>query len=475
MKHALYLTLLVLHVAAARGSVYQQQDKQPNILLIIADDMSLHAGIYGDPAVRTPAIDDVGRDGVVFDQAFCSAPSCTASRASIITGKYPHELAEGGNLWSTLPIRFPNYTTLLAENGYTIGLTGKGWGPGNFKAGGYDVNPAGPSYESFAAFMADRPVDKPFCFWIGSHDPHRPYDGALKQEAKSDEGKVRVPAWLPDNETVRRDLLDYYAEVNRFDATVGAAVALLKSKGLYDETLIIVTSDNGMPFPRAKANVYDGGSRVPLIVRWGTRFHNGTRRNELVSLIDLAPTLLDAAGVPVPPSMTAKSLLPLLIEEKSDNRFKSVFIERERHANVRKGGLGYPVRAIRTADYLYIHNLRADRWPAGDPDIRKGLGPYGDIDNGLSKKFLVEHFGNPGLAVYTSLAMEKRPAEELYDLRKDPDQLHNVAADPDYKAIKKKLQKRLSKWRQQTNDPVEATGPDVFDDYPYYGGRSKKK
>ncbi len=244
---------------------------------------------------------------------------------------------------------------------------------------------------------------------------------------------------------------------------------------MFDNTLIIVTSDNGMPFPRAKANCYDAGSQIPLVMRWGDHFKNGTRYKELVSLIDLAPTILDVAHVKVPESMAGKSLFPLLIKGETDERFNAVFIERERHANIRKNNLGYPIRAVRTKDFLYIHNLRPERWPAGDPDVYTSVGPFGDIDNGLSKKFLIDNRYNSKYRKQVDWSLEKRPEEELYDLRKDPDQLQNVAQDTSYTSIKNQLKAKLAGWRKQTQDPLLNAREDIFDSYPYYGGRRKNK
>src|SRR5690606_33114168 len=197
------------------------------------------------------------------------------------------------------------------------------------------------------------------CFWLGSYDPHRPYHPSLKENLGIDSMKVKVPAWLPDSAVVRADFLDYYAEAKRFDQTIEKAVALLKEKGVYDETLIVITSDNGMPFPRVKANAYDRSTNIPLIMRWGNRFQ-GNKTDELVSLIDLAPTFLSAAGIDVPKSMEGQSLLPLLETGKSKHPRTEIFSERERHAYVRPNNIGYPMRAIRTERYLYITNLRPD-------------------------------------------------------------------------------------------------------------------
>ncbi|MEJ7770122.1 MAG: sulfatase, partial [Chitinophagaceae bacterium] len=386
-----FLCLVYILFVPPRPISAQSLTKRVNILLIIADDMSLNAGVYGERSIKTPGIDGVAATGVVFNNAFCTASSCTPSRASILSGKYPHELQEGANLWSTFPSRFPNYTRTLETAGYTIGLTGKGWGPGQTHPGGYTINPAGPNFTSFEEFIMKLPGNAPFCFWIGPSDPHRPYEQGLKNQTEIDKTLIKVPGWLPDNEVVRGDMMDYLAEVKRFDQAVENAVKLLKEKGLFENTLIIITSDNGMPFPRAKANVYNSGSHIPLVMSWGNKFKKGKYYNELVSLADLAPTILEAASVKSSVPLSGSSLLPLLINNKPDERFNRVFLERERHANVRKDMQSYPVRAIRTRDYLYIENLRPERWPAGDPDYKVPPSPFGDIDNGPSKEYLVKN------------------------------------------------------------------------------------
>lgn len=456
-----FLTLLISFPGYAQ--------KKPNILIIIADDLSKNLGVYGEEAIKTPNIDGVAKNGFLFDNAFCTASSCSPSRASILTGKYPHELKEGGNLWGTLPVAFPNYVTILGKNGYLTGLQGKGWGPGNAKIGGYFENPAGRSYENFNTFLKQLQPDQPFCFWIGSSDPHRPYDKRLTDSVNIDTKKIKVPKWLPDNAQVREDIKDYLAEVKRFDNTVGEAVHLLDKKGLLNNTLIIVTSDNGMPFPRAKATVYDSGTNIPLIVSWGNKLKKGTRLKELVSLVDIAPTILDAAGIEANPAMTGQSILPLLQGESavSPTRFDAVFTERERHANVRPGNGSYPVRAIRTREYLYIENLMPDRWPAGNPKF--GYTIFGDIDAGGAKQFLVENRHNPIFKNWIVAALEKRPTRELYFLKTDSMQLHNVAGDKRYEKIVLALHKKLNDWRKKTKDPMFNSSSAIFDTYPYYG------
>jgi N-sulfoglucosamine sulfohydrolase len=470
MKTPFFLVIM-LWVSNVCFAQSQPAKSRVNILVIIADDMSMNAGIYGDKTISTPGIDGVAKDGVIFDKAYCTASSCTPSRASILTGQYPHQLKEGGNLWGTLPVSYPNYTTILADNGYQLGLEGKGWGPGDFKPGGYKQNPAGPDYKNFEQFINQLQSEKPFCFWIGSHDPHRPYSSELKKTVEFNRSALKVPAWMPDNEIVREDLLDYYAAVKRFDQKVESAVNLLKKKGMYDNTFIIITSDNGMPFPRIKANAYEASTNIPLVMRWGNHFTKGKRFDELVSLVDLAPTILNVANINVPESMMGKTLLPLLEKGKTDKRFNTVFTERERHARVREGNLSYPIRAIRTKDYLYIENLKPDRWPAGDPKSEEATGAFGDIDNGPAKQFLVKNRNNPTYEKEVKWSLEKRPAIELYDLKKDPNQLNNVADNSFYNNIKKELGKRLATWRRQTNDPLLNNENDPFDTYPYYGGK----
>jgi N-sulfoglucosamine sulfohydrolase len=246
------------------------------------------------------------------------------------------------------------------------------------------------------------------------------------------------------------------------------AIQLLKAKGLYDNTLIIVTSDNGMPFPRVKANNYEASTNIPLVMRYGKKFMNGKKTDALVSLIDLAPTILQVAGIPVPEQMTGKSILPLLKYGKMEERYNTVYTERERHAKVRANSIGYPIRAIRTKSFIYINNIIPARWPAGDPDFMQGTGPYGDIDNGPAKKYIVDHQYDPALKDFVTWSLAKRPAVELYDLKNDPFQLKNLADDPKYSKIKRELSDKLVLWRQKTQDPLLNSETDIFDTYPFH-------
>lgn len=466
-------TLVAAHRRPSQPPASQTRAKQSNILLLLADDWSYpHAGAYGDRVVKTPTFDRLAREGTLFTNAYCAAPSCTPSRAAMLTGLAPHQLAEGGQLWSRLPKKFDVYPDLLEANGYAVGHTRKGWGPGDFKAGGRERNPAGPQFASFAEFYKTVPKDKPFCFWFGSQDPHRPYDKDAGLKSGMNPKDVVVPGFLPDTPEVRRDLLDYYFEVERLDREAGEIIAQLERDGRLNDTVIVMTSDNGMPFPRAKANLYDGGTRVPLAVRWPGHAKSNVTLNEFVTLTDLAPTFLEAAGVPTPSAMTGRSLLPLLAGRKQVGR-EQVFVERERHANVRKGDLSYPARAVRTAEFLYIRNLRPDRWPAGDPEYYFAVGPFGDIDGSPSKELLLTRRNDKLIGRYFYLATDKRPAEELYDLKKDPAQLVNVAERVEYATAKRKLHALLDKWMRETGDPRATTDDDRYDKYQYFGPRGQ--
>ena len=446
---------------------------RPNIVIAIADDWSYpHASIYGDRTVRTPAFDRIAREGARFTHTFVASPSCTPSRAALLSGQAVHRLQEGANLWGFLPKGIPVLPDLLEDAGYVVGFSGKGWGPGQFEPGGRARNPAGPPFKSFDDFMAQRPKDRPFSFWLGSRDPHRPYDEASGARAGLPIDRVAVPGYLPDTPVVRSDLLDYYFAVERFDRDVSRMLDALERAGELENTIVIVTSDNGMPFPRAKANVYDGGARVPRAIRWPRVATAGTVIDAMVSLTDLAPTLLEAAGLTPSEAMTGRSLRPLLQGESQSGRDR-VFIERERHANVRRGDLSYPVRAIRTKDYLYIRNFRPDRWPAGDPELYVAVGPFGDIDGGPAKTVLLDARNDPAMARFFQLATAKRAAEELYDLRRDPDQISNLAGTPAHRAAQRRLRDQLDRWLRETGDPRAGVDDDRWDRMPYYGAPAR--
>ena len=473
-----------------------QVARPPNILFCISDDQSYaNTGANGDPVVQTPAFDRVAREGLRFTHAFCDAPTCGPSRSAILTGQHIWRLEEAGNIHSTLPAKFTTYTELLAEAGYVVGFTGKGWSPGRLEPGGRTMNPAGVSFQkrkakppfksmsntdyagNFQDFLEQVSDDQPFCFWLGTSEPHRAYElGAGKRTGK-DPDQVIVPPIFPDNDIVRNDILDYLVEIETFDQHVARAIAILESTGQLDNTIVVITSDHGMPFPRAKASLYDAGSRVPLAIRWPRGICNpGRDVNAFVNLSDLAPTFLEAAGLTPPDMMTAQSLMEIFFSGDDPVGRPAAFIAMERHDGCRKGGKGYPCRAIRTEGYLYIHNFEPTRWPSGSPDasVCARSIPYGEIDTSPTKTFMMEHRNEHGVADLAELAFGMRPAEELYDLKSDPHQMVNLAGSTAMTEAQASLRRRLFDHLKKTGDPRIVGGTVDWDYYPYYGKISTK-
>lgn len=451
-------------------------DPRPNILLAIADNWLYdHAGANGDSAARTPVFDRIASEGVRFTRAFCPVPSCSPTRSSLLTGRAAHQLEHAASLWSIWPAKFRVFTDALREAGYRTGFAGKGWSPGNFKDYGRSENPAGPQFANFDAFLAGQGTDRSFFFWLGDVNTalHQWRPGAHKV-AGILPAKVRVPAYLPDVPEVREEIADYLEGVMRLDAAVGAAVDLLEKRGLLDRTIVIYTSDNGWQMPHGLANCYDAGCHVPLAVRWLGKVEPGRVIEDFVSLTDLAPTFLELAGIRPWPEMTGRSLVDLLLGRPSPRVSRDhVFVERERHANVRRGNLSYPIRGIRTREFLYLRNLRPDRWPAGDPEVYMSVGDYGDVDGSRTKEFILANRTRPDIQPFFELNFGKRQAEELYDLSCDPDQVRNLAADPRHAAVKAQLSARVDRWMRETDDPRVDPNDDAWDRYPYFGGKAK--
>ncbi|MDA0281922.1 MAG: sulfatase-like hydrolase/transferase [Planctomycetota bacterium] len=436
--------------------------RRPNIVFCMADDWSWpHAGILGDPVVKTPHFDSIAREGVLFENAFVSTPSCTPSRLSILTGQHHWRLREGGSLGGSLREDYDVYTEMLQKAGFRIGRYGKGVWPSKNTFRNRDS--FGERFRSFDDFLKERKSNEPFCYWHGGQDPHRPYELGVGRKSGIDLSKVKVPACLPDNETVRGDVADYLWEVQRFDREVGEIVARLKSIGELDNTIIVVSGDNGMPFPRCKATLYDQGTRVPLAVRWGSQVKGQRQVADFVSLCDLAPTFLEAAGIKPSEQMTGRSLLPLLASAKSgqvDPSRTYALTGMEKHVYL------YPSRALRTRDFLFIRNFNPDQWPTGEVD---GHNPTYDfasqpwpteggafsfnIDPSPSKQFLRLHRIDADTREYARLAFLRHPPEELYDLRKDPEQLSNVASDPERLKILQKLRRQLNAELIKSADP----------------------
>ena len=465
-------------------------DPRPNILFCISDDQSFaHTGANGDPVVKTPAFDRIAREGLRFTHAFCDAPTCGPSRAAILTGQPIWRLEEAGNIHSTLPAKFATYPELLAAAGYSIGYTGKGWSPGRLEPGGRKTNPAGEAFNrrtlkppfkgirptdyagNFEDFLSQVPENQPFCFWLGTSEPHRFFQKGSGQLSGKDPARAVVPPISPDNDIVRNDILDYLVEIEHFDRMVGRAIQLLERQGTLDNTIIVVTSDHGMPFPRAKASLYDAGTHVPLAIRWPRGIKRPDRTvTALVNLSDLAPTFLEAAGLTPPRMMTARGLSEIFAGNRPTDRH-AAYTAMERHDGCRRGGKGYPCRAIRTDDFLYIHNFEPSRWPSGSPDpsVCARSIPFGEIDASPTKTFLMEHRSEHGTARLAELAFGMRPAEELYDLQTDPHQMTNLAGSIELDEVQATLRRRLFDHLKTTGDPRLTGGPIHWDFFPYYG------
>jgi arylsulfatase A-like enzyme len=446
--------------------------RRPNILLMLADNWAWpHASVYRDSVVRTPVFDRLAAEGAVFTHAFAPTPSCSPSRSSLLSGQPAHALGAAASLYGPLSTKVPIYTELLDDAGYSVGFSGKGWGPGNPKEAGRTRNPAGRQYDSFDAFLARHDAARPFCFWFGSHDPHVPWDRNQRRKATMDARQAALPPHVPDHPAVRDDILNYYCEVEAFDAECGEMLDRLRQRGMLDHTLVVMTSDNGWQMPRGLGNCYDLGVRVPLAVRWPERVKRGVTSDAFVKLDDLCPTFLEAAGVAVP-RVPALSLWPLLEGGRQAGR-EHVFVERERHANVRRGNLSYPVRGMRTREFLYLRNLAPDRHPAGDPELYWAVGPYGDVDDSQTKRLLLDPANRETFRRYFDLCFGPRPAEELYDARRDPGQVNNLAAQPQYAETKAALARKVDEWMRATGDPRAGGWTDFFDQAPYSGAKAK--
>jgi len=467
----LLIAVIVISSCGQADKKAVKNKKRPNILILMTDNHSYnHLGAYGDNVIKTPNIDAVSKNGVTFENAFCAAPSCSPARAAMLTGQDIWRLKEGANLWGTFP-QEKVYTKLLEDAGYHVGIEGKGWGPGNAEANGWGKNPGGERYDSFEEFYNEIEKGKPWMYWYSSRDPHRPFRKNGWKKSGIDLSAIKVPSYLPDNEEVRKDIADYYNEIQMFDNEVASYMALIGEMGQLENTIIVVCSDNGWQMPRGLANLYDAGTKIPLIISWPDNYKGDRRISDFVSLNDFAPTFLELAGVEIPEEMTAKSLVNILTSEKEGRieEGRDFFVMgRERHAFVRQNGLGYPGRAIRTDKYLLIKNYEADRWPGGDPPL------YGDVDAHMlqypapSKFYLLEHKDAKEVKPFFDLSFAKRSEIELYDLASDPDQINNLAGNPEYAEIKIQLMKQLTDYLVKTNDPREVGELYDWDNAIYY-------
>lgn len=497
-------TSLLMMIAAitviAASNTNPVAAERPNILIAVSDDQSWqHTSFAGYPAISTPAFDRIAREGVYFRNGFAPSPGCSPCRAAFLTGRHTWQIEEAGTHASSFPSKYITFPDLLEQNGYCIGLTGKGWSPGNFKVDGRNRNPAGPTFSqrsnappykgmsrndyaaNFADFLAQKPSDQPFCFWFGATEPHRGFEKGSGIKSGKKPADATVPGFLPDHPEIRSDLLDYCVEIEWFDTHLGRMIQLLEQANELENTLIIVTSDNGMAFPRAKANLYDHGFHVPLAIRWGKQVPAGRIVDDVVSLVDLTATIFDATEVthnskefPV----SGNSILNLLKSDRQgtvEPQRKAVYSARERHSSSRYMNWTYPQRAIRTQDYLLIRNFRPERWPAGDPRQLKPDGTlapphsgYTDIDPCPSLDVLIAGADDPQIAPFLQLAVAKRPAIELFHIPTDPDCLNNLAEHPEHQQARGQLAEELERHLRETGDPRVIDGGEIWETYPRY-------
>jgi arylsulfatase A-like enzyme len=483
-RAALFLCILL-------GPITQAADR-PNILFAIADDWGFgHAGAYGCGWVKTPAFDRVAKDGILFTHAYTPNAKCAPSRACILTGRNSWQLKAAANHICFFPEEFRTYAEALPEQGYACGMTAKGWAPGVAKdANGKNRLMAGTPFNkrtttppttqmnkddyvgNFADFLDSAPQGKPWCFWYGSTEPHRGYEygSGVKKGGKKLSDIDRVPAMWPDNEVVRNDLLDYAYEVEYFDHHLGLMLELLEKRGMLENTLVVVTSDNGMPFPRIKGQEYAASNHLPLAVMWKKGIASpGRMVDDYVSFIDFAPTFLEVADVPQEKSgmaaITGRSLTEVFKSEKSGRIIAErdhVLIGKERHDVGRPDDVGYPIRGIIKDETLYLENFQTDRWPAGDPETG-----YPNTDGGPTKTEVLNARRNGTNATWWQLCFGKRVAEEMYDLRADPDCLANLAGKPDAEPRRSALQQQMLYELKQQQDPRMFGRGEEFDQYPY--------
>lgn len=485
------LASLLLICCAMGKSLAVASGTAPNILFAIADDWSYpHAGAYGCKWVQTPAFDRVAREGLLFSNAYTPNAKCAPSRACVLTGRNSWQLKAACNHMAYFPLEFGTFPEALERAGYFVGMTGKGWAPGKaldargapraLTGRAFDFRTASPPAEgigsndyagNFSDFLDSVPRGQPWCFWYGGGEPHRPYEygsGVAKGGGNlSDPG--RVPGFWPDNEVVRNDLLDYAFEIGHFDRHLGKMLAEMERRGELDNTLVVVTSDNGMPFPRAKGNEYEMSNHMPLAVMWRQGIHSpGRCIGEFVSFVDFAPTFIDVAGVNWKDTGMAeaagRSLRDLFREDKpgADRSPRDhVLLGQERHDVGRPHDWGYPIRGIVREGWLFLHNFEPTRWPACNPETG-----YLNTDGGVTKTEVLNARRSNAEDRFWKLCFGKRPEEELYDLRSDPDCLNNLADRDKYRALQEQLRRQLFAELSRQNDPRMSGGGGIFEAEP---------
>ncbi|MDR1491476.1 MAG: sulfatase [Planctomycetaceae bacterium] len=482
--------VLTFDISAAQIEKDKRNNNRPNILICMADDASYsYFGANGNTWIKTPGFDRVAKEGIRFTHAYTPDAKCAPSRSCILTGRNPWQLEEAANHIPYFPAKFTTYPESLAKHGYFVGMTQKGWAPGVAKdKDGLNRQMAGTPFNkrtlqpptngiskndyagNFEDFLNAKPKDKPWCFWYGSVEPHRSYEygTGISLGKKSLQDIDRVPAYLPDNEVVRNDLLDHALEIEYFDKHIVLMLENLEKRGELDNTIVIVTADNGMPFPRSKGQSYEISCHLPFAAMWKNGIKNpGRVVNDYVSFIDVAPTLLEIAQISQAESgmqpIAGKSLVPIFSSTKNGNVDPSrnhVLLGRERNDVGRPHDEGYPIRALVKDEFLYLHNFETGRWPGGNPETG-----YMDADGGPSKTEVLDARRIGGEKKYWDWSFAKRPQEELYDLRNDPDCLNNLSKDSQHQERLKSLKEELFSQLKIQQDPRILSNGKIFDEY----------
>lgn len=530
VKLALGFTLLILATsfesAEATESFKQQEAKRPNVVFAFADDLGRYASRYSDPrrpspndVIQTPNFDRVAREGTVFQNAFVSAPSCTPSRAAIVSCRHFFRNGSHSQLHHPWMKGYPDpwdevkgFPLMLQEQGYHIGWSYKmhisedrmGGKERNYRSAGNRFNSFSQAVSrnddteaakdklleevrgNFQAFLSDRAEDQPFFYWFNPTNTHRAWVQGSGKELwgiDPDDLKGRLPSFLPDEALIRQDMADYLGEAMAFDAAVGVLLEELERIDELEQTIFVVSGDHGAPgFPRGKCNLYDFGSQVLLAIRWPESIAANRSIDTPVSLIDLGPTFLDAAGIEPSDDMNGESLLPAMdstTEDYESTLRGYAIIGREKHVDdSRPGGLPYPMRAIRTREHLLIINFAPDRWPVAQPPLNaplvKGMVKRDgestrrmDIDFGPTREFFVEHEGDEAFGNAWGLGFGLRPRIELYNVLNDPDQVNNLADLEASEEIKTRLESKLMEILIANEDPRVVGDGDAFDRPPY--------
>lgn len=476
------------------GLLRAAEDKRPNILFCIMDDASyMHMSAYGCEWMRTPAFDRLADEGILFQNAYTPNAKCAPSRSSILTGRNSWQLEEAANHVVEFPTKFKTWPEALQENGYQAGKTGKGWGPGTavdengnsreLIAKAYSSKKLNPrptkSMSSidyagnFETFMGQIDESQPWFFWYGAQEPHRRYEYGTGQTlgGKSIDDIDEVPAFWPDNEIIRNDMLDYGLEIEHADSHLGRMIKYLESNRQLENTLIVMTSDNGMPFPRGKAQEYEYSNHMPLAMMWPAGIRNpGRVVEDMISFIDFAPTFLEIAGVDYEvsgmESSPGRSLTDIFKSRKSGQvnpKRDYVLIGKERHDYSRPNNQGFPIRGIVGKGYLYLRNYKIDLWPAGNPELG-----YLDVDASPTKTQILELFRSGQDSSYWDLSFGKRKSEiEFFNIENDPECMNNLVDDERLTEMRRAMKGRLETALKEQGDPRAMGNGDVFDSYGY--------